>query len=259
MILLDRINLSWPALAALGAVLILSALVIRAVQRKAMQSKRVRFGSLIDIKPQSNDPAIGAVLGGRYILGRPLQKRHQANLYEARDLSDQPRVLRRIPEAFYNSAKTAASLKHQNIQGVEAIFQDGAGVYMVYDSVPEQSVSLLLDKFPGRRMTAGQALGVLRPVCEALDYAHANSCFHGHLSPFQILMDGKNQVKVKDFCIPSQNGEKDYQAPEQETGGSSPEADIFALGACLYEILTGHPPIGRGSGWGRGGNSGGGG
>lgn len=218
----------------------LPAVIVKLV-RSGIKSRRVRFGSVLQLPSESTEPKIGSVLGGRYILGRALGKGREAVLYEARNLADEPRILRRLSADYFSGAKAAAALKHQNIQGSEAVFQERSGVYVVYDSRLGEPVSLLLDKYPGRRMTAGQALHVLKAVCSALDYAHANGFSHGHLSTAQILIND-GQVQVKDFGIPAEVGERVCLAPEQETGPAAPESDIYSLGACLYEMLTGQPP-----------------
>ncbi|MGE0638688.1 MAG: protein kinase [Thermoanaerobaculia bacterium] len=104
-----------------------------------------------------------------------------------------------------------------------------------------------------------ERLGLLRQVCDVVDYAHRNLIVHRDLKPGNIFVDAESRVKLLDFGIAKlldgARGEgvgdetrapltPDYAAPEQLTGGPVTTAtDVYGLGVVLFELLTGERPF----------------
>ena len=99
---------------------------------------------------------------------------------------------------------------------------------------------------------------LVRQLCDALQYAHAQKVIHRDLKPANLMVDGNGRLKLADFGIamaesdstgqvsqpPVTSGTLPYMSPQQIAGRrSQPADDIYALGATLYELLTGQPPF----------------
>ena len=107
-------------------------------------------------------------------------------------------------------------------------------------------------------MPAEKAKPVLKCICEALAYAHSCKVVHRDIKPSNIMLTKHGYAKVMDFGVARQikdtaerlsktkldtSGTLAYMAPEQERGRSDLRADIFALGATVYELLGGEQPF----------------
>ena len=107
----------------------------------------------------------------------------------------------------------------------------------------------LRDLLRDGKMEPEQALAIVPPICEALEFAHEKGVVHRDIKPENLLLDRDGRVKIADFGIASlvgTQGEKAgtpaYMAPEQNGAQVDKRADIYALGVVLYEMLTGERP-----------------
>lgn len=152
----------------------------------------------------------------------------------------------RFAEHFEREAKTLAKMSHPNIVTVFDHGQTDGLFYIVMEFVDGLNLRDLLRE---AKMEPEQALAIIPPICDALEYAHDKGVVHRDIKPENILLDRDGRVKIADFGIASlvgASGEKSgtppYMAPEQENGIVDRRADIYALGAVLYEMLTGERP-----------------
>ncbi|MBI4345846.1 MAG: serine/threonine protein kinase, partial [Elusimicrobia bacterium] len=130
-----------------------------------------------------------------------------------------------------------------------------SGPWLVFELVRGQTLQQAIDSSPARKLDAATAKRVVEQVCSALDHAHDRRVVHRDLKPSNIMMNDGPGVKVMDFGISrvakdslmkttaTIAGTPLYMAPEQEEGKSQRETDLYALGICAYEMLTGSMPF----------------
>jgi hypothetical protein len=152
-------------------------------------------------------------------------------------------------------AETAARLQHPNIVQVYEVGTHQGRPYMALEFVPGGS---LADKLDGTPRLPRQAAELLETLARAVHTAHAAGVVHRDLKPANVLVGERWTLKVADFGLakrldgPAQTvtgvikGTPPYMAPEQAAGQAKevgPAVDVYALGAILYELLTGRPPF----------------
>ena len=150
-------------------------------------------------------------------------------------------------ERFSREAQTLALLSHPNIVTVHDYGETDGLFYIVMEYVDGVN---LRDLLHDGKMDSAQALSIVPPICEALQYAHDKGIVHRDIKPENLLIDREGRVKIADFGIASLVGDTDdktgtppYMAPEQGSHENvDHRADIYALGVVLYEMLTGERP-----------------
>jgi predicted Ser/Thr protein kinase len=147
---------------------------------------------------------------------------------------------------FEREAKILAQMHHSNIVTVYDFGESDGLYYLVMEYVDGVN---LRDLLADGKIDPKQALAIVPPICEALEYAHDKGVVHRDIKPENLLLDREGRVKIADFGIASlvgasceKSGTPPYMAPEQERGVVDRRADIYALGAVLYEMLTGERP-----------------
>ena len=149
-----------------------------------------------------------------------------------------------------------ARLRHPNVVRVHAIGDSDGRPFVELEYLEGGSLASRLDGTPWARRAAAR---LIETLAQALAEAHRMGIVHRDLKPANILMTEDGTPKIADFGLAKSSdrdlgltrtnsiiGSPSYMAPEQAEGRArdvGPAADIYALGAILYELLTGRPPF----------------
>lgn len=211
-----------------------------------------------------DDSLVGRVLDGRYIVGQRIARGGMASVYLATDdrldrdvavkimhhgLSDD----QQFSDRFVREAKSAAKLNHRNVVSVFDQGKDGDVAYLVMEYVPGHTLrDVMRAESP---MSPDRALQIVEQVLIALSAAHAAHIIHRDVKPENVLMTPDGEVKVADFGLAravsaattatggTLIGTVSYLAPEIVLHvGADARSDVYAVGAMLYEMLTGAKP-----------------
>ncbi|MEU9019735.1 DNA translocase FtsK [Actinomadura sp. NPDC048394] len=207
----------------------------------------------------------GEELARRYLLVRPLGQGAMGEVWQARDLrldrdvAVKVMLLRATSEAtrlalarFGREGKAAARLSHPHIADVHDIDDHEGRPFLVLPLLPGPDLATLLEQHPGG-LPVRQALEYCAQAADGLAAAHAAGVIHRDVKPANLILDQQGRVKVCDFGIArledataglsatgSVLGTPHYMAPEQADGQTTtPAADVYALGATLFRLLTG--------------------
>jgi eukaryotic-like serine/threonine-protein kinase len=152
-----------------------------------------------------------------------------------------------------DEARTVSRMRHPSIVPIfEAGEQDG-DLYLVFEYVPGKSLGEFL-RLSGA-LPPVKAISILRPILDAVAYAHGQGIIHRDLKPSNILLDDNGRPRVMDFGIAARvdassdpadriTGSPAYMAPEYILRREiSERSDIFAAGLILFEMLTGRRAV----------------
>ena len=147
-------------------------------------------------------------------------------------------------------------MKHPNIVPIYEIGEQNFLSYLALELVEGGSLAQALAKHP---MASQQAAEMAEILAKTIGYVHERGVLHRDLKPANVLLTREGVPKISDFGlakwldVPSNDsrsavvvGTPGYMAPEQARGQTNlvgPAADVYALGAILYEMLTGRPPF----------------
>jgi predicted Ser/Thr protein kinase len=216
---------------------------------------------------ESHAPAALTGQFGRYVIVRPLGRGSMGSVYLAHDTELDRPVALKVPhfpaddfvaaERFAREARAAATIDHPNVCRVYDVGRIGATPYMTMAYVEGRSLG---DELAGGPLPTRRAVELIRDVATGLAEAHRLGVIHRDLKPANILIATNGRPLVTDFGLARRTGSQErqltgegevigtplYMSPEQMGGATSrigPASDIYALGAVLYEALTGRPPF----------------
>jgi eukaryotic-like serine/threonine-protein kinase len=157
---------------------------------------------------------------------------------------------------FQAEARAVAQLQHPN---VVQLFDSGVHNGLPFLTLELVSGGSLAERLGGTPMQPRDAAALVERLARGVHYAHQNGVVHRDLKPANVLLAPDGTPKVTDFGLAKRAeagsgltasgavlGTPSYMAPEQAGGQSKhvgPPADVYALGAILYECLTGAPPF----------------
>jgi serine/threonine-protein kinase len=159
-------------------------------------------------------------------------------------------------QRFQQEAEAVARLRHPNIVQIYDVGDHEGRPYFTMEHVEGGS---LAQKLSGAPQPASPAAALLATLAEAVHAAHRNGIIHRDLKPANVLLTDDGHPKISDFGLARRvdgdsrltgtgiaMGTPSYMAPEQARASAEmvrPSTDVYALGAILYELLTGRPPF----------------
>jgi eukaryotic-like serine/threonine-protein kinase len=205
----------------------------------------------------------GQLVQERYALENRLGSGGMAEVWRARDqrlnrlvaikflpvgFTDHPEFLVRL----FNEARSVAAISDPHVTAVLDYGATDDGPYLVMEYVPGGTLSDLT----GEPMQPERAVEIIKQVAEGAGAAHARGIVHRDIKPGNILLGDDGTLKLADFGIASSGvganmtgtgvaiGSPHYISPEQAMGQAvTPHADVYSMGVCLYELLTGTLPF----------------
>jgi eukaryotic-like serine/threonine-protein kinase len=204
------------------------------------------------------------LVAGRYEIERPLGHGAMAVVDLARDVElERPVALKRLAEnlsrddelraRFLREGRLAARLAHPNVVRIFDVGEDGGRPFIAMEYVDGETLAELVAR--SGPIAADEAAGLGVQVCRALAAAHDAGLVHRDVKPQNLLLGSNRLLKLGDFGIAfglggtrltmagTVLGTAAYLAPEQARGEEvTAAADVYGVGAVLYELLTGRPP-----------------
>ncbi|MGH2838254.1 MAG: protein kinase domain-containing protein [Thermoleophilaceae bacterium] len=208
---------------------------------------------------------IGTLLGGRFRLEEKIGAGGMSTVYRAFDETLERWVAIKLMhreissdsdqlERFRREARAIASLNHPHVVTVIDFGEDDDHPYIVFEYVEGENLKERLRR--AGRLPVPEAVAYAIEIGRALDCAHSNRLVHRDVKPQNVLIDPEGRAKVTDFGIARSLeaegltatgrvlGTTDYVAPEQALGeDTTAQSDVYSLGICLFEMLTGDVPF----------------
>jgi class 3 adenylate cyclase len=205
--------------------------------------------------------------GGRYQVRRLLGEGGRKRVYQAYDTSlDREVALATIKtegldtDVLVRVRREAQAMgrlgDHPHIVTVYDIGDENGQPFIVSEYMSGGSIEDLLGRADLHRLPVAEALRIAGEVCQALEHAHARGIVHRDIKPANVWLSEDGSTRLGDFglAVAAEQtrlttegmmvGTVAYMAPEQALGRDvDARADLYALGALLYEILTGRPPF----------------
>ena len=209
-----------------------------------------------------------SALSERYSIEKEIGAGGMATVYLAEDVRHHRKVAVKVlrselaatmgPDRFLREIEIAAQLQHPHVL---PLYDSGEAEGFLYYVMPYVEGESLRDKVDREgELPVGEAVRILRDVVDALAYAHDQGVVHRDIKPDNVLISGRHAM-VTDFGIAKAVSEAtgryqlttvgvalgtpSYMAPEQAAAEPHIDhrADIYAVGAMAYELLTGRPPF----------------
>ncbi|HEY3193160.1 MAG TPA: protein kinase, partial [Solirubrobacterales bacterium] len=208
---------------------------------------------------------VPAEIAGRYRVRRFLGQGGRKRVY----LTDDTATGAEVAVALYDTAGVGAAIQARARREADAMHKlgDHPHVVTVLDTGEDQGNPFIVSRYmpggdvegllaaAGGRLEVPRAVEIAADVTRALEHAHARGIVHRDLKPANVWIDDDGHARLGDFGLATTEararvsggtlvGTVAYLPPEQALGqASSPQSDLYSLGALLYEMLTGQPPF----------------
>ncbi|MGH8100657.1 MAG: protein kinase domain-containing protein [Chthoniobacterales bacterium] len=194
--------------------------------------------------------------GGMGVIYRARQ-RHSRRIVALKRMVSYQADSRETRERFRREAEAAASLDHPNILPIYEVGHGEDG--LPFFSMKYAAGGSLQKAGAALRSETRESVRLIAKVARAVQYAHEQGILHRDLKPGNIVLDGRGEPFVTDFGLAKWLdtntdltrtltifGTPGYIAPEQAKGPTAnlaPAADVYSLGAILFDLFTGRPPF----------------
>ncbi|MAQ15883.1 MAG: hypothetical protein CMN30_13950 [Sandaracinus sp.] len=207
----------------------------------------------------------GTVVGGRFRVERKAREDELGSVFKARDEKTQKAIaLRRVEPGLLDAGgvqklraecRTAATLSHRNLAVTYGVGTASGSPFIASEWVDGKPMSVVVREraAKGGHVSLKGAYNVVASVCRALEAVHEKTC-HGALRPSVVWVTESGRVKLADLglgkALVEARGPEVFDARDQASlapevkGGQPPTtaADVFGVGALLYELLTAKSP-----------------
>jgi tRNA A-37 threonylcarbamoyl transferase component Bud32 len=234
-------------------------------------ARRQRLQAVMDLpdgddsEPQVEATPLPVVAG--YEIGDLLGQGGMGLVYKARQAALQRHVALKMiisganasadeRARFRTEAEAVARLQHPNIVQIYEVGEQAGCLYLALEFLGGGS---LAQQIAGKPVPPRRAAQLILELARAMHHAHKQGIIHRDLKPANVLLTESGVAKIADFGLAKRLdadlshtqtgavlGSPSYMAPEQAEGkvrAIGPATDIYALGAVLYELLTGRPPF----------------
>lgn len=229
-----------------------------------------RDATPLGLDRDAEDPLLGVVLAGTYRIVRSLGRGGMGRLYEAQHTRLDRRFAIKVLHEAQSRSRDATLRFEREARVLSRIRSDHVLDVVDVLRTPDDRAAIVTARLDGEDLKArldrvgklgpAEAIAIARQVCRGLAAAHAQGVVHRDLKPSNLFLesgaDGRTAVKVLDFGVAKLAGEPEltrtgavvgtpaYMAPEQARGSSEVDerADLYAVGAVLYRMLTGRSP-----------------
>ena len=213
------------------------------------------------------------LLAGRYQAIRPLGSGGMGSVWLVEDtqLDNKLFAVKMLPPIMFSNkraflqlkkeALVAMNLVHPNIVQIRAFEENNGAPFLVMDYIEGQTLDdYIADKDDGV-LSEEETVRLLKPIAEALDYAHGEGVVHRDIKPANVMIRKDGRPFILDFGIACEvqetmsrmtgsklsSGTLPYMSPEQVNGEPpKPAHDVYSFAAMVYECLKGEPPFVRG-------------
>jgi class 3 adenylate cyclase len=221
--------------------------------------------AVVEPQPEPLPADVPSEIAGRYRVRRFLGQGGRKRVY----LSDDTTTGTEVAVALYDTAGVGAGIQARARREAEAMRKlgDHPQVVTVLDTGEEDGNPFIVSRYmpggdvegllaaAGGHLEVPRAVEIAGDVTQALEHAHARGVVHRDLKPANVWIDDDGHARLGDFGLATTEararvsggtlvGTVAYLPPEQALGeAAGPQADLYSLGALLYEMLTGQPPF----------------